>query len=179
MSTFESTAGRLISYIFLAWRMCFMWMTNLSCLWVFFLVWLVVFILFCFLPAVARLVMKCATYTLCITWKPSMQFLSWPVHRMSLRMCSEPYHQKPIFQFLWNLIWLWCMDITKVKLGFNLKQHVFLCFSFSYMFYLIIWLIVQIILFLSNSCTCSWNLILFFSPFYPLSPLLTCPYKNS
>lgn len=89
---------------------------------------------FCFfvLPAVAHLVMKCATYTLCITWKPSMQFLSWPVHRISLRICSEPYHQRPTFQFLWSLIWLWCMDITKVKLVFNLNQRMILYFIFSY-----------------------------------------------
>lgn len=136
ISIFESIVGRFTGCIFLALRMCFMWMTDLSCLWVFLFVWLGFFwvFFFCFfvLPAVAHLVMKCATYTLCITWKPSMQFLSWPVHRISLRICSEPYHQRPTFQFLWSLIWLWCMDITKVKLMFNLNQCMILYFIFSY-----------------------------------------------
>lgn len=139
------------------------------------------FLFFCFfvLPAVAHLVMKCATYTLCITWKPSMQFLSWPVHRISLRICSEPYHQRPTFQFLWSLIWLWCMDITKVKLVFNLNQRMILYFIFSYVSHLTIWLMFKIILLLSNSRICTHNLIPSFPSLSSISPPDIPPSKQS
>lgn len=142
--------------------------------------WLVICLFFflLFLLAVAHLAMKCATYTLCITWKRSMQFLSWPVHRMSLLMCSEPFLQRPIFQFLWSPTWLWCTGITKVKVGFiqsEIQLHI-LHFLVG-----LAWLCDQYLKSSSicQTVTCTHNLIPAFSFFYNLSTLLTRPPQSS
>lgn len=64
--------------------------------------------------------MKCATFTLCTIWKPSMLSHIWPARRMQTLKCSEIFHRRQIFLFQWGLMcWRCCMDIMKVKNSCN------------------------------------------------------------
>lgn len=79
--------------------------------------------------------MKCATFTLCTIWKPSMLSHIWPAHRTQTLKCSEIFRRRQIFLFQSSLMcWRWCMDIMKVKNTCNpfyscrlMLTDVFLC----------------------------------------------------